>query len=229
MTADLASGSVHVSATRIGSEPGWLGTVVLVHDLSYLDRREAAARNFLLIAFFVLSLGAAIVTLLAARFAWRGWTMELRQALAGHPTRDFRPLVRDVRTLVERLAGQIDPHFQLRHGLAQLLNLRPLPFFGQPRRLRLRGAQRLPTVQLLVSVPLGDQIRQPRLLLEQRAQDLVVFRLRLVLQVATELRRQPQLGRPRVQLGLRDAQLVLGPGQRLLIRVALDGQEHLPR
>jgi trehalose 6-phosphate synthase len=105
-TAELASGSVHVSAMRLVRDRGPLGTVVLVHDLSYLDRRETTTRNFLLVSFFVLALGAAIVTLLAARFAWRGWTTELRQALAGNPTRDFRPLVRDVRTLVERLAGE---------------------------------------------------------------------------------------------------------------------------
>ncbi len=104
--AELASGGVRVSATRVVNDQHAIGTVVLVHDLSYLERREATTRNFLLVAFFVLALGAAIVTLLAARFAWRGWTKELQQALAGNPTRDFRPLVRDVRTLVERLAGE---------------------------------------------------------------------------------------------------------------------------
>jgi trehalose 6-phosphate synthase len=105
-TEELAAGRVHVSARRLAGEQGPLGTVVLVHDLSYLDRRETTTRNFLLAAFFVLALGAALVTLLAARFAWRGWTRELRQALAGHPTRDFRPLVQDVRKLVERLVGE---------------------------------------------------------------------------------------------------------------------------
>ncbi len=35
-----------------------LGTVVLVHDLSFLGRREAATRNFLLVAFFVLAIPA---------------------------------------------------------------------------------------------------------------------------------------------------------------------------
>jgi len=106
MTSELVSGAVRVSATRLATADQPIGMVVLVHDLSYLDRREATTRNFLLVAFFVLALGAAIVTLLAARFAWRGWTRELRQALAGNPTRDFRPLVRDVRTLVDRLAGE---------------------------------------------------------------------------------------------------------------------------
>ncbi|HSD86420.1 MAG TPA: trehalose-6-phosphate synthase [Kofleriaceae bacterium] len=105
-TAELTSGAVRLIATPVVRDEQRIGTVVLVHDVSYLERREATMRNFLLVAFFVLTLGAAIVTLLAARFAWRGWTTELRRALAGNPTRDFRPLVRDVRTLVERLAGE---------------------------------------------------------------------------------------------------------------------------
>ncbi len=106
--AELPSGGVRVTATQLQRGEETIGTVVLVHDLSYLGRREATTRNFLLVAFFVLALGAAIVTLLAARFAWRGWTTELRRALAGNPTRDFRPLVRDVRTLVDRLASERD-------------------------------------------------------------------------------------------------------------------------
>jgi trehalose 6-phosphate synthase len=104
MTAELASGPVRLSAVPLVRDQQPVGSIVLVHDLRYLQLREASTRNFLLVAFLVLSLGAAVVTLLAARFAWRGWTTDLRRALAGNPTRDFRPLVRDVRALAERLA-----------------------------------------------------------------------------------------------------------------------------
>lgn len=103
MTAELASGPVHLSVT----EPaGGLGTVIIVHDMSFLGRREATTRNILLIGFFVLSLGAAVVTMLAARFAWRGWTLALRRALSGEGGGEFQPLLRDVRSLVDRLAHE---------------------------------------------------------------------------------------------------------------------------
>jgi trehalose 6-phosphate synthase len=105
MTSELASGRVHLSALTI-DDGHPLGLVVLVHDLSYLGRREATARNILLAMFGVLSIAASIVTLLAARFAWRGWTLELRRALSGQVTREFQPLVRDVRSLVDRLADE---------------------------------------------------------------------------------------------------------------------------
>ncbi|HRC55176.1 MAG TPA: trehalose-6-phosphate synthase [Kofleriaceae bacterium] len=106
MTPELPSGRVHLSVNTIGDATMPRGTVVLVHDLSYLSRREATMRNILIIAFFVLSLGASLVTLIAARLAWRRWTRELRRALTGTPIAEFQPLVRDVRELAERLASE---------------------------------------------------------------------------------------------------------------------------
>ena len=106
MTPELPSGRVHLSVTFIGDAAQPRGAIVLVHDLSYLSRREATTRRILIIAFFVLSLGASFVTLIAARLAWRGWTLELRRALTGSPTTEFQPLVRDVRSLAERLANE---------------------------------------------------------------------------------------------------------------------------
>ena len=106
MTAELPSGRVQLSATTLDSPQGVLGVILLVHDLSFVGRRETTARNLLLGMFFTLSVGASIITLLAARLAWRGWTLELRRALSGQETTEFQPLVRDVRSLVERLARE---------------------------------------------------------------------------------------------------------------------------
>ncbi len=107
MTTELPSGRVHVSAIKLAAGSGdMLGVVILVHDLSYVSRREATTRELLLGAFFVLSLGASLVTLLAARMAWTSWMRELRRALAGNPTSEFRPLLRDVRALMERMSRE---------------------------------------------------------------------------------------------------------------------------
>ncbi|MBK8259311.1 MAG: trehalose-6-phosphate synthase [Polyangiaceae bacterium] len=106
MTPELPSGSVHLSVTLIGEAAQPIGAVVLVHDLSYLNRREETTRNLLILAFFILSVGASLVTLIAARLAWKGWTIELQRALKGDATTEFQPLVRDVRALAERLASE---------------------------------------------------------------------------------------------------------------------------
>ena len=106
MTAELPAGPVRLSGTPISDGGEALGVVVLVHDLSYLDRREATTRNLILLAFFVSSIAASLMTLLAARLAWRSWTQELRRALAGGATREFLPLVRDVQAIAARLASE---------------------------------------------------------------------------------------------------------------------------
>ena len=104
--AALPSGPVYLSLLWLRDETGSLGAVVLVQDLSFLERREATTRRLLLGAFLVLALGASLVTLLTARLAWRGWTLELRRALTGQGTREFQPLLRDVRELAARLAEE---------------------------------------------------------------------------------------------------------------------------
>jgi trehalose 6-phosphate synthase len=106
-TSELPSGRVHLSVTVIdGSEPDQRGAVVLVHDLSYLTRREQTTRNLLIAAFFIMAAGASLVTLVAARLARRGWTLDLRRALAGGAASEFQPLIRDVRSLAARLVEE---------------------------------------------------------------------------------------------------------------------------
>jgi len=130
MTSELPSGPVNLSVTMLGDPASRLGAVVLVHDLSYLSRREVATRNFLIVAFFTLSLGASVVTLVAARLAWRGWTLELGRALTGEATTEFQPLVRDVRQLAERLIREREQEAsgggwspdRLRSGLTRYLH-----------------------------------------------------------------------------------------------------------
>ncbi len=103
IAVELPSGPVHFSATTLGEG---FGTIILVHDIGYLGGREATTRNIFLIGFFVLALGASVITLLAVRFAWRGWTMDLRRALTGDAPLEFKPLLRDVRELVDRLTRE---------------------------------------------------------------------------------------------------------------------------
>jgi len=109
MTTELPAGRVQLSTTWLYANGNRLGFVLLLHDLSFVSRREATTRNIVIIAFFVLSLGASLITLIAARLAWKGWTLELRRALTGSArktTADFHPLIRDVRALAERLANE---------------------------------------------------------------------------------------------------------------------------
>jgi trehalose 6-phosphate synthase len=103
----LRGGNVSVAAIPVLEGDRGLGFVVLVHDLSFIERREATTRRFLLLAFGVLAIAASVITAVAARLSWRGWSNELRRLLKGESHRpEFQPFLRDVRDLVERLASE---------------------------------------------------------------------------------------------------------------------------
>jgi trehalose 6-phosphate synthase len=71
---DLPGGQVHLSALPILDHETPLGFVVLVHDLSFVARREGTMRLFLLGAFGVLGACASVVTAVAVRLSWRSWS-----------------------------------------------------------------------------------------------------------------------------------------------------------
>jgi len=103
----LPGGNVHVSAIPVGDRDQGLGFVVLVHDLSFVQRRAATSRLFLLITFGSLALAAAGITVVAARLARRKWSDDLRMGLrSGSARPEFQPVVRDVRELVDRIVAE---------------------------------------------------------------------------------------------------------------------------
>jgi trehalose 6-phosphate synthase len=101
---NLKGGPVHISLVPIfqGDQP--LGYVILVHDISYIQHREATTRNFLILVFVFLYLTASVFTILMIRVSRRGWSNELRRFLKGETDRsEFQPLMQDVRELVEQV------------------------------------------------------------------------------------------------------------------------------
>ncbi len=106
--ASLPAGSVLVSAVPILTDNRALGFVVLVHDLSFIERRKTESWYFLMLTFAVLTVLAAIVTLVAARLYWRGWSNALRRLLRGENVArpEFNPILRDLRELYDRILEQ---------------------------------------------------------------------------------------------------------------------------
>ena len=108
-TSLLPGGPVQVHAIPILDGEQALGFLVLVHDLSFVERREATTQRFLLLAFGFLAAAASAVTIVAARLSRRDWSNELRGFLRGEAARpEFQPILRDVRELVDRIVGEKD-------------------------------------------------------------------------------------------------------------------------
>jgi len=114
--ADLPSGPVYLSALPILDREQPVAILLLVHDMSYVDRRETATNRLALLAFGLVVLAASAATVLAARFSWRAWSTEARRLLAlmrlggsGLPRaerKEFQPFLSDLRQLVSDLSAE---------------------------------------------------------------------------------------------------------------------------
>jgi trehalose 6-phosphate synthase len=107
-SADLPGGSVHASAIPLLDDERPVGFVVVIHDLSFVERREGRTQLFLLVSFAVLAILASVVTLVTVRLSWRGWSDALRRLAQGEggERREFLPLLKDLRALIDRLASE---------------------------------------------------------------------------------------------------------------------------
>jgi trehalose 6-phosphate synthase len=101
-TTALPTGRVHVAVMLVTSAETELGFAIIVHDLSYIERREAQARKFLLFAFVLLAIMSFGVPMVVDRWARHHWSLELRKFLRGKgkQKREFQPILSDLRELV---------------------------------------------------------------------------------------------------------------------------------
>lgn len=104
----LPRGPVHLAAaplTRAG-EPA--GTLLLLHDMSFVELRSQDTRRYVLILFAGLGMLLALVAILVAHMSWRGWVAGVRAMLKGEgvvrpfsqPRPELQPLVGDLRSLL---------------------------------------------------------------------------------------------------------------------------------
>ena len=108
-TASLPGGAVHVNAIPLSDAEDVKAFAIVTHDLSYVARREASTRYFLLCAFAVIALLASVSTLLVVRASRRRWTEALQRMAKGEDVpqrREFLPLIQDLRELLDRLATE---------------------------------------------------------------------------------------------------------------------------
>lgn len=110
----LAQGSVHVASVSL--EQGGrssLGRLMLVHDMSWIERRSSDTKWYLFYLFAVIGAVIAVVTVLVAHLSWRGWVAGVRAMLRGEGLAaligdqrhgpELNPVAQDLRTLIHEL------------------------------------------------------------------------------------------------------------------------------
>jgi trehalose 6-phosphate synthase len=117
---ELADGALHVSANPIVADGALLGELMIVHDMSFAQRRSADTRKYVLWLFAGIAAVVALITVIIAEISWRGWVAGIKAVLSGDyllrsPTAtargselrpELRPIARDLQALVNDLESE---------------------------------------------------------------------------------------------------------------------------
>lgn len=114
-TMAIEGGPVHVSYHAIAGEAGPAGSLVLMHDISFIERRSQDTRKYLIILIAALGGTIALVTVVVAQLSWRGWVSGARALLRGEgllrpmlpPSPELAPLAADLRERLRDLEDEV--------------------------------------------------------------------------------------------------------------------------
>lgn len=107
---ELPEGALHVAAYTVRDEGGVLGKLVLVHDMSFVQRRSEDTKRYVFYLFAGLGVVISFITVLIAQVSWRGWVSGLRALSKGEglirplshfaTSPELKPIVKDLRELI---------------------------------------------------------------------------------------------------------------------------------
>jgi len=110
----IGGGPVHVGVYPVNAESGNVGEMVLLQDLSFIERRSKDTRQYLIILIGSLGGAIALVTMVIAQLSWRGWVSGTRALLRGEglvrplggTAPELAPLAADLRARLRDLEDE---------------------------------------------------------------------------------------------------------------------------
>lgn len=108
----LPHGPLHVAYHPIEDTGNRLGQLVLVHDMSFLEKRSAETKTYVFYLFAGLGAIISLITVVVAQMSWRGWIKGMQAILKGEglikpnsriESPELRPIVKDLRVLIRDL------------------------------------------------------------------------------------------------------------------------------
>ena len=117
---DLPQGLVHVAVRFIEAEEAegalgtldTLGSVVLVHDMSFIQNRSARTRMWIFATFALLAIIISSITVVVAQLTWKSWNRSMKLMIRGElrenpdepPPPEFEYLLGELRALMRDAA-----------------------------------------------------------------------------------------------------------------------------
>ena len=110
----FAGGSLHVANNPVLVDGTRVGELVIVHDMSFVERRSADTKKYIVYLFAGIGAVIALITVVIAELSWRGWVAGIKalirgQLLAQSPeprAKELKPIARDLEALVRDLEAE---------------------------------------------------------------------------------------------------------------------------
>jgi len=112
----LPKGTVHVAIYPLEQGSLQVGSLILVHDMSFVERRSADTHKYIIMFFVLLGVVISGITVFVAYLSWRGWMNGVRAMLRGegmlNPFKppvvasELQPLAEDLRILLRALDSE---------------------------------------------------------------------------------------------------------------------------
>lgn len=111
----LPRGPVHVTASPLYSDTERLGTLVLVHDMSFIQHRSEDTRKYIFWLFTALLIVVSLIAIGVAHWNWRDWTRSMKSLLKGElgprsssstASPELHTLAGDLRVLLNEYKGE---------------------------------------------------------------------------------------------------------------------------
>jgi trehalose-6-phosphate synthase len=108
----LPDGPVHVSASPLVTDNQDVGQLILVHDMSFIERRSADTKRYIISMFALLTVVISLITVIMAHLSWRNWISTMKGVLRGEvgarqqqrsTPPELRPLEGDLRNLLHEI------------------------------------------------------------------------------------------------------------------------------
>ena len=109
----IEGGRVHVSIHPVSVESGPVGRLVLMHDLSFIERRSQDTRRHLILLIGGIGTLMALITMVVAQLSWHGWVRGMRSLLRGEAflapgdtAAEFAPIATELRSRLRDLEDE---------------------------------------------------------------------------------------------------------------------------
>lgn len=111
----LQQGPLHLSFHPIDESGKNLGQLVLLHDMSFLQKRSSDTKSYIVYLFAALAAIISLITVFIAQMSLRGWIKGMRSLLKGEGlvrpfsqigAPELRPIVKDLRVLMRDLESE---------------------------------------------------------------------------------------------------------------------------